>query len=191
MNDGHHADRRTVLQTTAGLLATAGLAGTASAHGDGADLGNEGLGSFLNEDPEMKRLPVWDDGVANETGRDEVEVAVGTTTDIDIPPAEFPGEPPESGPFGFAPRVVLVSPGTTVRWVWTGNDFALRPGEPWPHDVVSTDGLFHSPHKREGTFEFEFVEPGTYRYYCSPHGNPGPEHPNLFGMRGAVLVRGN
>lgn len=188
-------DRRTVLKATGGLLSVTGLTGTAAAKGgQNKNYGNgNGIGSFLNEKPLFKEMPIWDSGIANMTGQSEVTIDVGAMTPIDIPEEHLPGgveESPEGGPFTFSPRAVKVSPETTVTWEWTGNPFAFRPGVPWPHDVHSLDGLFHSPHQGRGTFEYEFDETGTYLYYCTPHGNPGPDHPNLFSMRGAVLVKG-
>lgn len=188
-------DRRTVLKATGGLLSVAGLTGTAAAKG-GQDksYGNgNGIGSFLNENPLFKEMPIWDSGVADMTGQSEVVIDVGAMTSVDIPEEDLPPEveeSPEEGPFGFAPQAVKISPETTVIWEWTGNPFAFLPGVPWPHDVHSLDGLFHSLHQGTGTFEHEFEETGTYLYYCTPHGNPGPDHPNLFSMRGAILVEG-
>lgn len=183
-------NRRTVLKTIgAGIVGGAVLTGSASAK-------KEGIGSFLNEEALFKDRPIWKTGIADRTDQDPVVVEVGTMTSIDIPEEELPSEieeSPEEGPFAFTPRAIKVSPETTVKWEWTGNSFAFAPEEPWPHDVHSVDEsdgdpLFHSPHLGKGEFEHDFDEPGTYLYYCTPHGNPGPGHPNLFGMRGAVKV---
>lgn len=197
MNQYRYTNRRTVLKATGGLLSIAGLSGTAAATRTRDKTYGNGIGAFLNEDPLFKNRPIWDSGVAEKTGQAEVVVDVGTMTSIDIPEEHLPPgveESPEEGPFAFAPQAVKVSPETTVKWEWTGNPFAFRPGKPWPHDVHSleeSDGeaLFHSgPPQGTGTFEYEFDETGTYLYFCHPHGNPLPDHPNLFGMRGAVKV---
>lgn len=186
-------NRRTVLKTiSAGIVGSMALTGSATAQeGKENNYGNgNGIGTFLNERAKFKEMPIWESGIADMTGQSEVEVDVGSITSIDIPDGEFPGEPPAEGPFKFTPRVVQVSPGTTVRWMWTGNSFAFDPEKPWPHDVRSLDGTFHSPHQGTGSFEFSFDTTGTHLYFCTPHGNPGSKHPNLFGMRGAVKVVG-
>ncbi len=77
--------------------------------------------------------------------------------------------------WGFKPAAVAVSPGTTVRWEWTG-----KGGE---HDVVAERGEFASgrPTNDKGTsFEYTLDDPGLYKYYCSPH--------KAVGMKGAVFV---
>lgn len=189
------ATRRTVLRTIGAGIGGTVLAGSAAAGGQNYGNGN-GIGAFLNERPLAKRMPVWDSGVADMTGQDEAVVDVGTMTTLDIPEDILPA-PPEEGPFAYAPRAVEASPGTTVRWEWTGNPFLDANGDPvspeegsgpWPHDVHSLDHSFHSEFQGTGTFEWTFSDTGTYLYYCTPHGNPGPDRPNLFGMRGAVIV---
>ena len=84
------------------------------------------------------------------------------------------------GPTG----AVLVEPGTTVEWTWTGNGGA--------HNVVhdaefeaSTVGeqAFRSgePIAEPGTtFEHTFETEGVFPYFCLPH--------KVSGMRGAVVV---
>lgn len=187
-------NRRSVLKLLGvGVAGSALWSGSASA---GRRFGNgNGIGAFLNEKPQFKELPVWKDGVSDQTGQGIVEVQVGTMTSLDPP---FP-VPPELafGPFAFTPRVVKVSPGTTVRWVWTGNPWDLvAPGEPWAHDVASFEKSgntheFISEFQGTGEFEHTFEEVGTNLYFCHPHGYPfhdGELEYNLVGMRGAVLV---
>lgn len=198
MQNSRRPNRRRILQTIgAGILGGVAVTGNASARGSYGN-GNA-IGQFLNEEAMLKDRPIWDSGIADMTGESLVEVAVGTMVTLDVP-EDIPlppgvEEPPEEGPFGYEPRAVEVSPGTTVRWVWTGNDFAFRPGVPWPHDVhslaeASGHALFHSGEPQgTGTFSYDFTDPGTYLYFCHPHGDPLPDdHPNLFGMRGAVKV---
>lgn len=204
-------DRRTVLKTIgAGLLGTTAIAGPASAGGDGdtGAYGNgNGLGAWLNEKAEFKQHPIWTGEIADKRGESVVDVAVGAMTSIDVPNG------PPAGPVGFAPRAVLVSPGTTIRWTWESNPLEI----PIPHDVTSlvnadgepvlephADQRFHHQDqytpasKVDGleedvnpTFEFTFEEPGNHLYYCTPHGAPFRyhDHPkNMLGMRGAVVV---
>lgn len=77
----------------------------------------------------------------------------------------------------FSPRVVTVNQGETVTWNnMLGN-----------HNVHFDDNSFiepptalPAPWTRMRTFS---IPPGTYRYYCDPHGGPGGS-----GMSGAVVV---
>lgn len=194
MDTSAQTNRRNVLKLLgAGAVGSVLFSGPASAEhrfGNG-----NGIGAFLNEKAQFKDHPVWKDGVADRTGRGTVEVEVGTMTSINPP---FP-VPPELavGPFGFGPRAVKVSPGTTVRWVWTGNPWDLvDPNNPWGHDVASLEKSggthkFISPFQGTGEYEFTFEEVGTNLYFCHPHGYPfhdGEHDYNLVGMRGAVLV---
>ena len=187
-------NRRNVLKTAGivGLASLIGVSGTAAAKAEskGHNFGNgNGLGVFLNEKAEYKDSPVWSGGVVNRKGLDEVDVVVGAMTSVDIPGAPF-----EELPVAFTPQAVKVSPGTTVTWTWPSTN------PPIPHDVVSLDGLFDSGFPGGPTFSYTFDEPGTYLYYCTPHGAPfevhemgDPDLPlvyNEFGMRGAVQVVG-
>ncbi|MFC6733881.1 halocyanin domain-containing protein [Haladaptatus sp. DYSN1] len=78
------------------------------------------------------------------------------------------------GHFKFAPAAIAVSPGTTVRWEWSGKGGS--------HDVVALDGGFKSPmtDRAKATFTHTFDALGIYKYYCTPH--------RSMGMKGAVVV---
>ncbi|MWV65019.1 halocyanin domain-containing protein [Halorubrum sp. JWXQ-INN 858] len=84
------------------------------------------------------------------TGEDAVDVVVGAGNGLE-----------------FAPADVVVEPGTTVVWEWTGNGGG--------HDVVEVDGAFESDLVDEAgyTFEHTFDEPGLYEYVCTPHQTSG------------------
>jgi plastocyanin len=63
----------------------------------------------------------------------------------------------------FEPKLLVVTVGTTVRWV-NGDDV--------PHTVTSTVAppLFDSRTLRaDGTFSFKFKAAGTYEYFCKVH----------------------
>lgn len=102
----------------------------------------------------------YDGSVRDMTGKDTVEISVG------------------AGGTGFAfdPAAVRVSPGTTVRWTWSGEGGA--------HNVISKgSGPLDSGQPQTGgsvTYEETLDQPGTYRYYCEPH--------RTLGMKGAVVV---
>jgi len=64
--------------------------------------------------------------------------------------------------FSFAPAVITIPAGTTVRW--TNRDDI-------PHTVVSDD---HTTFKSkvldtDEQFTYTFTKPGTYSYFCSIH----------------------
>jgi len=63
--------------------------------------------------------------------------------------------------FSFAPREIIVPPGTTVTWV--NHDDV-------PHTVVSTNQKFRSKAlDTDDQFSFTFTDAGTYSYFCSVH----------------------
>lgn len=109
----------------------------------------------------------YDGTILDRREEDAVEVEVGTG---------------DTG-LQFEPPAVAVSPGTTVRWVWTGQGGA--------HNVVAggdeqngeSDYEFSSgdPVDEEGeTYEQTLEDPGNALYYCRPH--------LTVGMKGAVIV---
>lgn len=204
-------NRRKVLKTIGAAVATATvLTGTASARGNNYGNGN-GVGDFLNDEAVLKAQPVWDSGVADQTGESNVTVQVGTMTSVDVPEDLIPPDEqvPEEGPFGYSPRAVKISPNTEVTWDWA---------TPTHHSVTSYnasaetsdqhgelfDEHYHPPAEGEPEFPPEypfnrfsntFESLGTYLYFCHPHGTPYPvpfgplgEVPNHVGMRGAVIV---
>jgi plastocyanin len=76
--------------------------------------------------------------------------------------------------FTYQPMDLTVPAGTTVTW--TNND-SVAHTVTW--DDMSVDsGLFGQGE----TFTYTFDTPGTYGYYCIPHGSPGS------GMHGSVTV---
>jgi halocyanin-like protein len=74
----------------------------------------------------------------------------------------------------YAPAAIRVDPGTTIRWVWTGNGGL--------HDVafVNTDVSASLRGEQGAEYTYTFTEPGEYRYECTPHASVG--------MRGVVIV---
>ncbi len=76
----------------------------------------------------------------------------------------------------FVPKTITVSAGSTV--VWTNQDQVQ-------HSVTADGGTFDSGLLDPGqTFSVTFDTPGTYAYYCVPHGFPGGA-----GMSGVVVVQ--
>lgn len=74
----------------------------------------------------------------------------------------------------FEPQTLTVQAGTTVTWV-NGNI---------THTVTADDGTFDSGFLGSGeTFDVLFDTPGSYPYFCLPHGGPGG-----IGMAGTIVV---
>ncbi len=75
----------------------------------------------------------------------------------------------------FAPEEVTVAVGATVAWEIVSGDAK--------HDVVASDGTFHSnsPMNRGDIFSYTFTTAGEYAYICSFH---TVEH-----MTGKVIVK--
>lgn len=155
---------------TAGAAAAVGAAGCMD---DPPDTRNN-----TTTDPPDTNETITDDGpdstvgqdgnATNMTGRSEANVEVGAG---------------DNG-FRFDPADIIINPGTTVVWTWTGNG-----GQ---HNVVEADGTeiasdpaFESELTSEEGFEFThtFEESGTHDYVCEVHINQG--------MIGSVEVVGD
>jgi halocyanin-like protein len=158
--------RRGLLRAGAGVAAAgtvAGATGTASAQGSVYG------GHFSNTDN-------FGGMTADATGNDEVIIKVGAA-----------GNGQNQA---FNPPAVLVDPGTTITWEWTGNG--------GPHNVVHdpevdpnrSEAVFNSQGTaHEGvaiaeqgtTFEHTFEDAGSFfPYVCTPH--------RSLGMKGVVVV---
>lgn len=66
----------------------------------------------------------------------------------------------------YQPDDLTIEPGTTVQWIWEGNNHNINPTEQ-PDD---SDWEGHLPLEDEG-FEYEhtFEVEGNYEYVCDPH----------------------
>lgn len=153
--------RRTVLRTIPATLAVCGLAGCIS--GSGRDTGSERDPdeSYVDTEPEYDGwLADANDyqGTVDRRGHAEVVVDVGAG----------------SRGMAFAPAAVIVSPGTTIRWEWTG--------EGGTHNVRHEDGQFESEYASSAghVFTHSLDATGVYKYVCEPHRSTG--------MKGAVTV---
>ncbi len=75
----------------------------------------------------------------------------------------------------FMPIEVHVGPGATVLW---------KNSSPLSHTVTADDGAFDSGMlDPAATFTMVFDAPGSYQYFCQPHGSAG-----LHGMSGTIVV---
>jgi plastocyanin len=78
--------------------------------------------------------------------------------------------------FQFTPKVLTITPGTTVEWV----------SEASRHTVEADDGSFKSDVLKQGDkFEHKFDKAGTFAYHCEFHGDKGGKD-----MAGKIIVRG-
>jgi plastocyanin len=75
----------------------------------------------------------------------------------------------------FNPETLTVPAGTTVTWT---NEDGVAHTVTWDDRSVDS-GLIN----QGGTFSFTFDTPGTYGYFCIPHGSPGA------GMHGTIVVQ--
>ncbi len=102
---------------------------------------------------------------------------------VPVVPAQFGVPKAEAQPItvemrniAFNPRTITITPGTTV--VWVNQD-------PVAHTVTADDGSFDSGLIQPGgSYQRTFQQPGTYPYYCRPHGGPGGQ-----GMSGVIVVQ--
>jgi len=137
-------------------LFRAGAAGAAVAAGVAAGAGN----AAAQYDGWLDDVDNYD-GTHDYRGEAEVRVEVGTGNGL-----------------LFGPAAILIDPGTTVVWEWTG--------EGGGHNVVANDETFDSgdPVPDEGTtFEhtFDDAEEGeAFNYVCTPH--------EAVGMKGIVAI---
>lgn len=93
------------------------------------------------------------------------------------PAGSHPGHAPPTvsvAVYDYAPREVTVTQGDIVQWTFDGPDY--------DHSVTTEKGApaaFDSGVKtKQATFEYYFEKAGTYKYFCTVHGN----------MRGTVIV---
>lgn len=74
--------------------------------------------------------------------------------------------------FTFTPKVLTISRGTTVRWLWKDG---------LAHNVTSrgTRRFRSSTTKSRGSYSVRFTKAGTYRYVCTIHAS----------MKAKIVVR--
>lgn len=155
-------NRRALLCAIGGVAALGVGAGCLGDMGPNSDDNGDYPDSFdENGDPEygewFGNVDTYQ-GTVNARDESNVVVAVGA-----------------NGGLAFDPAAILIKPGTTVIWEWTGDG-----GQ---HDVAHVDGGFESELTGDAghTFEHTFDEAGIYRYVCNPHQQAG--------MKGAIAVQ--
>jgi len=84
------------------------------------------------------------------------------------------------GPDGnlvFSPSSVTIHPGDQVTWTWGSSGHSTTSGSPGQPSGIWDSGI----HNQGATFTHTFNSPGTFPYYCVPHGG-------CCGMVGTVVV---
>lgn len=93
----------------------------------------------------------------------------------------------------FAPKDLMVSPGTVITWTHRGNSAHTVMSAPCSTVMVSSDGLFKNGLSQGNAFSFLVpmdTRPGTVIYYfCRFHGAPGNCTEVGTGMAGTIMVK--
>lgn len=79
----------------------------------------------------------------------------------------------------FSPAHVSIDPGDTVKWVWLTSGHSVTSGTPDKQTSMFNSNILNNGE----TFSFTFPDPGTFPYFCLPHGG-------CCGMVGSVTVAG-
>lgn len=66
----------------------------------------------------------------------------------------------------FTPQNVTINVGDTVQWTWAGDNHSTTSGTPGNPDGLWDSGV----HNIGFVFSRVFTTPGTFAYFCSPHG---------------------
>lgn len=151
--------RRGLLRAGAGAVAGTALVGA----GGTVTAQMDAYGGYLSEEG------TWGGTTTDGTGLEQVSVDVG---------AEGNGQN-----FAYAPAALLVDPGTTVTWEWTGAGGAHNVVHDTDAGVGPDEEVFNSGSpvdSAEETFEYTFEGEGVYPYVCIPH--------ESLQMKGVVVV---
>jgi len=91
--------------------------------------------------------------------------------------------------FTFSPASLTIKAGTSVRWTNNGPSAHTTTSDMgvWNSDALSPPGsgggMYGGGGSAGGTFDFTFMQPGTFPYHCAIH------PPNLYpGFTGTVTV---
>lgn len=80
--------------------------------------------------------------------------------------ATFSVDVAPGGQLVFSPSSVSIQVGDTVTWTWKASGHSVTSGVPG-----ASSGLFDSGISNAGKiFSHTFTDPGTFAYYCKPHG---------------------
>lgn len=84
----------------------------------------------------------------------------------------------------FQPATLTVAAGTSVSFVWGAGAAQHSINPEAPNTIPSDPAISNAPH----TYSVTFNTPGTYRYYCSVHGDAGTGGIPT-GMSGSIVVQ--
>ena len=84
----------------------------------------------------------------------------------------------------FQPATLTVAAGTNVSFVWGAGAAQHSINPEAPNTIPSDPAISNAPH----TYSVTFNTPGTYRYYCSVHGDVGTGGIPT-GMSGSIVVQ--
>lgn len=164
-SDGTYT-RRGLLRTGIGA---AGVGALATGTSVSATAQSDVYGGWLSDEG------TWGGTTTDATGNDEVIVEVGAEGN--------------QGFYAFNPAALLVDPGTTITWEWTGegggHNVIHEPEEDPARDETTLDSREATdseiPSAEGTTYEETFDEESSfYPYYCDPHLS--------LGMKGVVVV---
>jgi len=192
--------------TTAGTVGLAGCFGGGGGNGDGTDAGDDGDATEADDATEQEadgtgadgtgtdgdggggelsgsEYPDLDEWLTTEEVGDAAPNYDGTVRDgRDADAIEVAVGAGEDG-LAFDPPAVVVSPGTTVTWAWTGeggaHNVVASPGD----QIDASDYEFSSGDPVESdseTFDRTMDSAGVALYHCQPH--------LTVGMKGGVAV---
>ncbi|WP_227379988.1 halocyanin domain-containing protein [Haladaptatus halobius] len=162
MNEGiPNYSRRAVIRILGATAVGANFAGCLGSPSENSDATRRPDETYVEDPPNYDG---WFDGVNNYSGtvdrrgKNEVIVRVG---------AGSRGK-------AFDPPAVMISPGTTIVWEWTGDGGT--------HNVSAENGDFESEYSDSSghTYDYTFEDTRVFKYVCEPHRSAG--------MKGAIVV---
>lgn len=106
-----------------------------------------------------------EDDAANDPAAEEPAADTGAVAEVDPAAAQPAGEVELVG-FSFKPEAIEIAVGDTVRWT---NGDATRHTVTAGVDAVPTGAFQLTFAGRGDSAALEFIEPGEYRYFCTPH----------------------
>ena len=116
-------------------------------------------------------LPNWSDhNKRRKTNETSYQIRIYRLFRSDFLAAEFEGCHIQvqvgAGGARFTPQNVTINVGDTVEWTWAGPNHSTTSGTPGNPDGLWDSGV----HGIGFVFSRVFTTPGTFNYFCSPHG---------------------
>ena len=156
LEDDAHLSRRVFLAGSAGVAASSAVSTTALAQEDDENGENDDeTGDENGENGEDENGDENGENGEDENGEDDENgTGNGATETVAVVDNEY------------QPDSLAIEPGTTVQWVWEGNNHNINPTE----QPEESDWEGHLPLEDEGfEYEYTFEVEGSYEYVCDPH----------------------